>query len=205
MSGNEPGGAGALGDTFFRGSWVAGGLLWRAGRGDVDCVIVWGVAGIGDSRAWAGGGGETDDIGTGGLGTIDLEPGVCLFGSTGDNGVGCTSVWGCAGGTSGLASRASTCTEEGARVELVAERTSDVWLESAACLSGAHGALTWMRTRIHKCKESRAHLVVRDYWAIRVTHANFHAGSRRGRGYPPNPNQLFPVSDICDRIPRDFW
>ena len=111
---------------------------------------------IGDLRAWTGGGG-TGDVGAGGLGTvaaIDLEPSVCWFGGTVANGAVCTWVWGrhrvsalCADGTSGLAPWTPTGTEEDARVGgLVAGETLDLWLEaSAACLSGAHGALTQMR------------------------------------------------------------
>ena len=56
--------------------------------------------------------------------------------------------------------------------------------------------------RIHNCNESMTHLVVHGGQMIRVTDANFHAGSRRGKSL--FLNQLFPILDIGDRVPRNF-
>lgn len=52
--------------------------------------------------------------------------------------------------------------------------------------------------RIHNCNESMTHLVR----GIRVTDANFHASSRRGKSL--FLNQLLPVLDIGDRNPIVF-
>ena len=102
VPGDERGVAGARGDiTFFCGSRVAGGLLGWPDRGDGDRVIGFDVATIGDTRAWAGGGGETDGMGMGivigRLGAVAataLEPWLGPFGDTRAKGIGCTWVWG---------------------------------------------------------------------------------------------------------------
>ena len=107
------------------------------------------------------------------------------------------------GGTSRLVSWDSTCTEEEACVVLDPEGTLGLWLEtSTARLSDTCGALTWNERRIHNCIESMTHLIFRGDQMIRVTDANFHAGARRGKSL--FLNQLFPILDIGDRVPRDF-
>ena len=57
--------------------------------------------------------------------------------------------------------------------------------------------------RIRNCNECMTHLVVCGDWTVRVTGVNFHTSSYRPERL--SLNQLFPVSDVCDRSPRVLY